>query len=203
MDHVELSLRAKSLGKGRFKYVVTLTDKLVPEESSICALIVRLGLLAWEILRRKPGIMAIYDTIDARTTYLELATSKIPPKAAEVIESHGIGVLGDGKIFIFKKEYIDTDGNIIAVIESDTYTVGVPVPKACKEAVYSWKGPLIHIHRLCTQTNLLLQETKYEIENTDRKINVVEFLRGIQPYIFLGLWDIILYEDKTILYSRI
>ncbi len=203
MDHVELSLRAKSLGKGRFKYVVTLTDKFVPEESSIGALIVRLGLLAWEMLRRKPGIMAIYDTIDARTTYLELATSRIPPKATEVIESHGIGVLGDGRIFIFKREYVDTDGNIIVVVESETYTMGTPVHKACKETVYSWKGPLIHIHKFCTQTDLLLQETKYEIEDTDRKINVVEFVRGIQPYIFLGLWDLILYDDKTMLYTRI
>jgi hypothetical protein len=187
LDKPAFDVGAISLGGGRFRYVLKVTDTFKPSEEGIGSLIVRLGLLAWEVLRRKPGILAIYDTVDARSTYMELAIGKIPPKSAEIIESRDIGALGDGKIFTFKDDRIDEKGNIIVTFQSDDYKVEVPVPKACRDAAYTFKGPLVYKNSVCTETDILLKDNKYNISETNNKLNAIEFLRGIQPHIFLGV----------------
>ncbi len=205
LDKIKINPGVISLGGSRFKYVLRITDEFKPEEESIGSLIIKLGLLAWEILRRKPGILAIYDTVDARSTYLELATGKIPPRSAEIVESLDLGVLGDGKIYTVKDEHMNDKGEINIVFESDQYTVGVPMPRACRDVVYGFKGPLVYSGDLCLESDILLREYKYEInEPSSKKTSVIEFLRGIQPYVFLGLWDFLL-TDKgdIILYTRI
>ncbi len=205
LDHITIHPGVVSLGGGRFKYILRITSEFKPEEESVGSLIVKLGLLAWEILRRKPGILAIYDTVDARSAYLELASGKIPSKAAEIVESLGLGVLGDGKIYTVKEESMNDKGEINIVFHSDQYTVRVPMPKACRDAVYGFNGPLVYAGAICLESDILLRENKYTIKDpAEKKTSIVEFLRGVQPYIYLGLWDIMITErGSIILYTRI
>ncbi len=203
LDNIVLKPRAESTGGGRFKYVLEITENINFEKQSIASLIIRLGLLSWEILRKKPGIFSIYETTDARSTYLELASAKIPSRAVELVEEIGLNVLGTGKIYIFKDEYLGENSSINLVYETDTYQVSVPVPKACLEALYELRGPLVFSGDFCLSTDILLKDTKYELGDVKRKTNVVEFLRSIHPYIFLGLWDLVFLGNKILLVSRI
>ncbi len=203
LDNLVFKARAESLGGGRFKYILEIGEKVDLEKQSVGALIVRLGLLSWEILGRKPGIFSIYEATDARTMYLELASTKIPTRARELVEEKDIIALGSDKIYFFKDEYIGENSSINLVYESDTYQAGVPMPKACSRSIYSFKGPLVFTTSLCASTDLLLRETKVEMGKEERKTNIVEFLRGIHPYIFLGVWDLLILEDKILLISRI
>lgn len=203
LDHIDIKPGVEHAGGGRFRYVLEIRDNPVFEKASIGSLIAKLGLLSWEILRRKPGILSIFETTDARNLYLELAISKIPPQASEIIESRSIHVLGDGRIYYFRDERIESDGTLKLIFVSDQYNVGVPIPKACRDVVYELKGPLVYIYEVCLETDLLLRENKHSIsDESSRKINVVEFLRGIQPYVFLGLWDLVFKDDKFIVFSR-
>ena len=189
---------------GRFKYILRIRDKPDFGKSGVGALIVRLGMLAWEILREKPGILAIFETVDARSLYFDLARSRIPARATEIVESLAIHVLGDGKIYRFREEKVEADGTITLTFVSDEYNMGVPIPKSCRNVVYEFKGPLVHAYEFCQETDLLFRENKYEVSGeAKKKMNVVEFLRGIQPYLFLGVWDMFYLGDKFILFSRI
>uniref|UniRef100_A0A7C4DAC5 Uncharacterized protein n=1 Tax=Staphylothermus marinus TaxID=2280 RepID=A0A7C4DAC5_STAMA len=205
LDNVEIESSIESVKGGRFRYVVKIRDKVNYEKDSLGSLIIRLGLMAWEILRRKPGIFSIFETIDPRNMYLEIARSRVPVKAHEIVETKSIQILGDGKVYSFKDEKIETDGSITITLASDQYSTSVPMPVACRTSVYELKGPLVYAYNFCQETDLLFKNTRYLIENEFRnRFNVVEFLRGIQPYIFLGLWDQIFIENsKFIVISRI
>ena len=204
MENITIETSVEPGSGGRFKYVLRVRDKPELEKSSIGSLIIRLGMLAWEILRSKPGILAIFETVDARTLYLDLARSRIPARSTELVEALALHVLGDGKIYRFREEKIESDGSITLTFISDDYNVGVPIPKACRNVVYEFKGPLVHVYELCEETDLLLRETKYSVgDSVKKKFNVVEFLRAIQPYIFLGVWDTALIGDKFIIFSRV
>ncbi len=203
LDNTDILPGVEHAGGGRFRYVLKIRDRPDYEKMSIGALIVKLGLLSWEILRRKPGILSIFETTDARTLYLELAATKIPPQATEIIESKGIHVLGDGRIYYFKDEKFEPDGGITITLISDQYNVGVPIPKACRDSIYELRGPLVYIYEICLETDLLLRENKYSLsKEPSKKLNVVEYLRGIQPYIYLGVWDLVFKDNKFIVVSR-
>jgi len=204
LDHVELKVTIEHFGKGRFRYAVMFIDKPDFEKDSLASLIIRLGLLSWELLRSKPGILSIFDTVDARAQFLELAQSKIPSKAREIVESRPIRAVGDGKIFSLAEERIAPDGSILFKLVSDQYGVTVPMPKACRDVIYEYRGALVNVYEVCVETDILLRETKYSFsEQPLRKLNVIEYMRGIQPFIYLGLWDILYYSDKHILITRI
>lgn len=204
LDHVELSGLVEHFGKGRFRYAILITDKPDFEKDSLASLIIRLGLLSWELLKSKPGILSIFDTIDAKAQFLEMAQSKIPSKAREIVDSKPIRVIGDGKIFSLAEEKVGPDGSIVFKLTSDQYGVTVPMPKACRDALYEYRGALVNVYEICVETDILLRETKCSFsEQPARKLNVIEYMRGIQPFVYLGLWDIIFQGDKHLLITRI
>ncbi len=204
LDNVVFEPGSEHLGGNRFRYVFRIKDMIDYGKASIAALIIRLGMLSWEILHSKPGILSIFETTDARSMYLELASTKIPPLAHEIVETRGINVLGDGKVFYIRSERIDSDASINMEFFSDTYDVNVPMPKACRSAVYRINGPLVYSYDLCLSTDILLKENSYGFGDDARnRLNIVEFLRGIQPYVYLGVWDLVFIDDKILLYTRI
>jgi len=204
LDNVEIEPSVDHAGGGRFRYVLKIREKTDFEKSSIGALIARLGLISWDLLRHKPGILSVFETTDARSMYLELAVSKIPPQASEIIESRAIHVFGDGKIYYFRDEKMGPDGSIHITFQSDQYNVSIPMPKACRDSLYELKGPLVYVYEICVESDMLLREYKYGFgKEPVKKLNIVEYLRGIQPYIFLGLWDIVSIDNRFMLISRI
>lgn len=205
LDNVEVEPSIESTKGGRFRYIVRIRDRVDYEKDGLGSLIIRLGLISWEILRSKPGILSIFETIDARNMYLEMARSRIPTKASEIIETRSIQALGDGKIYSFRDEKIEHDGAITITLVSDQYSASVPLPVACRTSVYELKGPLVYAYNFCEETDLLFRNTKYSIDNEYRaRFNAIEFLRGIQPYIYLGVWDqVFISNNKFIIISRI
>jgi len=198
---IEAGVEVKS--GGRFRYAIRISEKLDTSKASIGSLIVWLGLTSWELLRSKHGILAMFETTDARALYIDIARTRVPVKAVEITERLGLQVMGDGRIFKLRDERISGDRSITLTYVSDEYSVGIPMPKACRDVVYEFAGPIVQIHEFCSEADMLLREVKWSINSSvKRKVNVVEFMRGIQPYIFLGLWDLVLLDNGFVLLTR-
>lgn len=198
LDNVEIESSVEPMKGGRFRYIVKFRDRVDYERDGLGSLIVSLGLMSWETLRSKPGILAIFETIDPRSMYLEIARSRVPTKALEIVETRAIQALGDGKIYSLREERVEPDGTITITLASDQYSAGVPLPVACRAAVYELRGPLVYSYDFCQETDLLFRNTRHIFEKEHRnKYNVVEFLRGIQSYLFLGLWDQIFIDNRS------
>lgn len=203
LDNVEVKTGVEHVGKGKFKYIIELIDKPNFENNSLASLITRLGLLSWEILRSKPGILSIFETVDAKAQFLELAQTKIPSKSREIVESRSIHALGDGRVYHIAEERVTPEGSILIKLVSDQYNVGIPMPKACRDAVFEFKGAIINVYEVCLETDIVLRETKHSYSSEPvRKLNVIEYIRGIQPLVYLGLWDIVYINGKHMLIAR-
>ncbi len=191
--------RAEHAGEGKFRYRVRITEKPGGRES-IGGLLAKIGLVAWATLHDMPGILSVFRATDARTIYLERAGTRIPSEAAELYDTMGMASLGDGKPYYFTGEGVDRDGRVWLEYASEPEKLGFPVPRKCSNSVYEIKGALVIRERLCLETNLSLTKTSYTIEATElQRLNVLEALRCLSPYIFLGLIDVVKLGGKKIM----
>ncbi len=203
LDNPSIEASAEHAGEGRFRYRVRIVEAGGGRES-IGALLAKIGLVAWATLHDMPGILSVFRATDARSIYLERAATRIPSEAQELYESMNIGSLGDSKPFFFVAEGVDRDGRVWMEYRCEPEKLGYPVPRKCSDAVYLIKGALVWRERLCLETNLTLTKTEHRIEASEQgRINVLEMLRGLSPYIFLGLIDVVkLGGKKFMLVSR-
>ncbi len=204
LDDVSIEVSSVRKDKEQFVYKVLFRDKSFNvDKQSLGSLLIKLGLLAWHILSRKPGILSIFETTDARTIYLERASTRIPSEARDSMESIDLGFFGDGRKFYFEDEYIGEGGHVI-VYRSDPYKAAYPIPKACKEAFYYIKGGVVYKKSICMETTLTLSKTTQSFsEQPGWKANILQFLRTLSPYIFLGIVDIVkLKSDQWVLVMR-
>ncbi len=206
LDNINVTADIVREGGEKFRYKLVIRDKEAdPEKQSLGSLLVKLGLLSWYIMAARPGLLTIYRTTDVRGVYLDRAGTRVPSAARDLVDEVGVVFLGDGSPFTFFREYIGEKGAHIIEFTSEQYKPSFPVPKACKESVYVVHGGIIRRRNLCVEANITLSKVNYILgEESEWKTSAVEFLRGLSPYIFLGVVEVVrLQNDEWILITRV
>ena len=205
LDNVSIETTSVRKGREGFVYKLVFRDKNPDiDKQSLGSLLVKLGLLSWHLLSRKPGILSIFETTDARTVYLERASTRVPVEVRDSVDSLGLAFLGDGSIFYYVDEYIGGENRHTIVYHSEQLKPGQPMPRACKDAYYVIKGGIVYKKRFCIESNISLDKTVYDVsEQLDWRTNILQFLRTLSPYIFLGIVDVVrIKNDQWLLIMR-
>ncbi|GEM_PF-2041775 len=206
LDNVDLVIDIVHEGKEQFRYRLKIIDKETdPSKQGLGSLLVKLGLVSWYIISRRPGLLTIYRSPDIRSVYLDRAGTRIPSVARELVDSMGVVFLGDGSPFHIDSETVSGNGQHIVIFSSEQYKPSFPMPKACKDSVYTVHGGIFSRKGLCVETNITLSEANYSFtEESNWRVSAIELLRSLSPYIFLGVIDVVrLSNDQWIIFTRI